>query len=582
MAVKKIQIGKILLDKNLITSDQLNQAIERHNTTGEKLGESIIQLGFLSEEAWYQMLSEQLQIPFINVKNYAFKPDAVLALPEFYARRHRSIVLDKDENSYFVGMVDPLDLMATDEIERILKKPVRLAIVKELDLLNVIDLMYRRSSEISNLAEELSAEMEPGRVDLATLGDGLSLADAPVVKLLQSIFDDAVQINASDIHIEPDENVLRIRQRIDGVLHEQVLKEKDVASALTLRLKLMAGLNIAEKRLPQDGRFSLKVKNKNFDVRLSTMPVTFGESVVMRLLNQSTKLVQLESLGIPQTILDRLRSAYSLPNGLILVTGPTGSGKTTTLYGILNELNKPDTKIITAEDPVEYRMSRVSQVQVQHEIELDFARILRSVLRQDPDIIMVGELRDHETASIAIRAAMTGHLVLSTLHTNDAISSAIRLLDMGVEGFLVATSLRAIVAQRLVRRICQNCIRPHTLTTQEKIWLSLMKVSDYSASNFKEGAGCTYCHETGFRGQIGLYEMLEVTEALADFLRENKATEFIHAANNDANFKPIIQYGLEIAMSGITTISELIRIFGDFEAEGDIHSRKGNATIEGI
>ena len=293
MAKKKIQIGKILLEKKIITQEQLDQAIERHNVTGERLGESLIYLKFIDEDQWYQMLSEQLELPFVNVKNYKLKPEIVRMLPEIYARRYRCIVLNEDDTGYLVGMVDPQDLLATDKISQILKGNINLAIVKEADLLSVIDLMYRRSTEITNLAEELSAELEPGDIDLAKMTEGLSLADAPVVKLLQSIFDDAVQVNASDIHIEPDEHVLRIRQRIDGVLYEQILKEKDVAPALALRLKLMAGLNIAEKRLPQDGRFSIKLKGKNFDVRLSTMPVSFGESVVMRLLNQTSELIHL-------------------------------------------------------------------------------------------------------------------------------------------------------------------------------------------------------------------------------------------------------------------------------------------------
>lgn len=567
MTQKKIQIGKILLEKNLITQDQLNQAIARHDTTGERLGESLIHLKFIDEDTWYQMLSEQLNLPFVNVKNYKLKPEIVRSLPEMYARRYRCIVLEKNSSGYLVGMVDPQDLLATDKITQVLKSSIQLALVKEADLLSVIDLMYRRSTEITNLAGELSAELAPDDTDLTKLTEGLSLSDAPVVKLLQSIFDDAVQVNASDIHIEPDENLLRIRQRIDGVLYEQILKEKDVAPALTLRLKLMAGLNIAEKRLPQDGRFSIKLKGKNFDVRLSTMPVAFGESVVMRLLNQSSELIHLDKLGMPDTILTRLRSACSLPNGLILVTGPTGSGKTTTLYGIINELNKSDTKIITAEDPIEYRMARVSQVQVQPEIDLSFARILRSILRQDPDIIMVGELRDQETAIIAVRAAMTGHIVLSTLHTNDAISTPVRLIDMGVEGFLVATILRAVVAQRLVRRICQNCMTPQEPTAQEKVWIAAFKDFHYTGMPFKVGVGCTYCHHTGYHGQVGLYELLELNEALANALRANHTSEFIRLAKQDPNFRPLVLYGLDLAAEGLTTISEIIRIFGDLGIE---------------
>src|SRR5690606_15273818 len=351
------------------------------------------------------------------------------------------------------------------------------------------------------------------------------------VKLLQKIFEEAIAAKASDIHIEPDEKVLRIRNRIDGVLIEQVMNEKRIASALVVRLKLMAGLDISEKRLPQDGRFNLRVKHHNIDVRMSTMPVQFGESVVMRLLDHTDGVLALEKVGMPKDLMARFRRAITRPHGLVLVTGPTGSGKTTTLYGALSELNSPEKKIITVEDPVEYRLPRINQVQLHEKIGLTFASVLRATLRQDPDILLVGEIRDAESAEIALRAAMTGHLVLSTLHTNDAITSALRLIDIGVDGYLVATALKAIVAQRLVRKICTTCSHSHTPDTNEMQLLhTLGNGEDFSNATFKRGAGCPHCHNTGYRGRIGVFEMLELNLPMAEALRDNNMNAFTQAA----------------------------------------------------
>lgn len=567
--MKKIHLGKLLLDNHLISEKQLEVAIAEQKATGDRLGHIFVSLGFIKEDEMLKLVSEQLKIPFIDLKNYPLKGEVVERLPEFYARRYRAIVLKHDNEGILVGMVDPLDLVAVDEITRILQRTCSIALVREEDLLFAIDTMYRRTSEITTLTEELSEELQVHDYDLNELSVGLSSADVPVVRLIQTIFDDAVQVDASDIHIEPDETQLRIRLRIDGILHEQLYKEKQVASALALRLKLMAGLNIAEKRLPQDGRFSIKIKNKNFDVRLSTLPTQFGESVVMRLLNQSGVLLNLDQIGMPDILLERYRRLLLLPHGLILITGPTGSGKTTTLYASLNLLNSPENKIITVEDPVEYRLPRINQVQVQSKIELSFARVLKAMLRQDPDIIMVGEMRDKETVSIALRAAMTGHLVFATLHTNDAISSAVRLIDMGVEGFLVAAVLKAIIAQRLVRRICDNCKSPYSLTTQEEIWLKTIR-EHYAYSDtatFFHGTGCPYCHNTGYKGQMGVYELLELSAPLADALRKNDFSTFEKVSQQTDTYKPLACAGLDLALEGITTLSEVMRISGEVEGE---------------
>ncbi|MEM1437185.1 MAG: GspE/PulE family protein, partial [Pseudomonadota bacterium] len=364
----------------------------------------------------------------------------------------------------------------------------------------------------------------------------------------------------------PDESVLRIRRRIDGVLHEQVIKESRIAPALMSRLKLMAGLDISEKRLPQDGRFDIRVLNRDIDIRLSTLPQRHGESAVMRLADHSGAATNLDQIGMPPEILERFRFMTSRPSGLVLVTGPTGSGKTTTLYGGLNEMNTPDRKIITVEDPVEYELERITQVQVMTKIGLDFARVLRTALRQDPDVILVGEIRDQETAEIALRASMTGHLVLSTLHTNDAIASATRLLDIGLEGYLVASSLRGVLAQRLVRRVCENCREPATPDDQQYAWLdALLGEAQAHSLSFYSGRGCNRCHGTGYLGRLGVFELLEMNEHLANLLRSDDMLGFVSAARRRDGYRPLVLNALDLALAGETSLAEVLRLSGQIE-----------------
>ena len=559
---KKIRIGDLLVQNRIITHEQLMSALAEQKKSGRKLGKALIDLNFINETDLLNFLSRQLQIPFIDIAQYRRDEKVATQLPENLARRFRVMLLEDNEHDVLLAMADPTDLMGMDELTRILKKRIRQAVVRENDLLHAIDQTYRRTEEISNLAGQLHEELSDNDFDFNSLITSDEVAEAPVVKLLQSIFEDAAQVNASDIHIEPDEKVLRIRQRVDGVLNEQVLNEVKIASALVVRLKLMSGLNISEKRLPQDGRFSIRVKGKMLDIRLSTLPITNGESVVMRLLDHSQGLLNLEKLGIPEDILIRLRTHIKNPHGLILVTGPTGSGKTTTLYAALSEVNKPDTKIITAEDPVEYNLPRIIQSQVNEKIGLTFSNVLRSALRQDPDIILVGEMRDTETAEIAIRASITGHLVFSTLHTNGAVETATRLLDMGVEGYILASALQVIIAQRLVRRICDHCICDTKIEQAHQSWLTDSLNIDSKSISFKHGKGCQHCNNTGYRGRIGVYELLEMRDETLDALRRNDSAGFTLAAKNTAGFKPFTESAVEFVRQGITTLDEVIRITG--------------------
>ncbi|NJD06084.1 MAG: type II/IV secretion system protein [Methylococcaceae bacterium] len=542
---------------------QLDQALADQKKTGRKLGRSLVDLGFIPELNLLEFLARQLQIPFLNIRQYKIDPEAVKLLPESLARRFRAMVLSKTERDAVVGMADPTDLIAFDEIGRVLKLPLQPALVREADLLQTIDQLYRRTAEITTLAGKIGEELAQNDFDLAAMAGGADVTEAPVVKLLQSLFEDAIQTRASDIHIEPDESVLRIRQRVDGVLQEHVIQEKRAAAALVSRLKLMSGLNISERRVPQDGRFSVKVRDRGLDVRLSTLPVQHGESVVMRLLDRSAGILNLEQLGMSAELLARFRRNIHLPHGMVLVTGPTGSGKTTTLYAALTELNSPEKKIITAEDPVEYTLPRINQVQVHPAIGLTFASVLRAALRQDPDIVLVGEMRDQETAEIALRAALTGHLVMSTLHTNGAIDTASRLLDMGAEGFLVAAALKAIIAQRLVRRICDNCSFAHEPDESERLAVESALGLSVIDARFQRGVGCQQCNNTGYRGRVGVYELLETNREMLDALRRGDTVAFGEAGRRAEGFRPFTLMALDYARQGVTTLAEVVRICGE-------------------
>lgn len=571
MAVKqKIRIGDLLVQSGVITENQLQQALEKQRATGQRLGRTLINLGFIQEDKFLSFLSEQLNVPFIDLRRYRFDTTVVHRLSETHARRFRAIALSEKNGQLLVGMADPTDIYTVDALERVLQQPIQPAVVRESELLATLDLIYRRIDEIAGYAEELDEELTGGQFDLASLTPAADDSDAPVVKLLQSLFMDAVQIRASDIHIEPDEQILRIRQRIDGVLQEQIVKERRIAPALVLRLKLMSGLDISEKRLPQDGRFSLKVKDKKIDVRLSTMPVEFGESVVMRLLDQTGGVTDLNEVGMPAEMLAQFRRLIHMPHGLILVTGPTGSGKTTTLYGALQELNDVGKKIITVEDPVEYRLSRINQVQINPKIGLTFGRVLRAALRQDPDILLVGEIRDQETAEIALRAAMTGHLVLSTLHTNDAVSSAMRLVDMGAEGFLAATAIRAVLAQRLVRRLCDNCYEDHHLNDRELQWVRHVTGDNLPQPLvLKKAGGCHRCNNTGYRGRIGVFELLVLNDEMADALRRANSSDFVAAARRSKGYQPLVVSAMMDALKGVTSLEEVYRVAEQVDEEGE-------------
>ena len=562
---EKVRLGDLLVQQNLISQDQLKFALEQQKRSGRKLGRVLADNAFVTEEQISETLAKQLNISYINLKHYNIHPEQVRLLPENQARRFRAIALEERNGMLLVGMVDPTDLFAFDEIARIVRRDIDVAVVTEGQLLESIDRGYRRTEEITGLARELSEDLGDTYVDFGRLTATAGLEEAPVVKLLQTMFDDAAQIRASDIHIEPQEGKLMIRFRIDGLLHLQMEADSKIAPALVLRLKLMSGLDISEKRLPQDGRFHVRVRDQGVDVRIATCPMQYGEAVVMRLLRQGGGMIGLDKLGMPAEMLKRFREIIRRSNGMVLVTGPTGSGKTTTLYAALAEINTIEQKIITVEDPVEYRLPGINQVQVNEKIDLTFSRILRSTLRQDPDVILVGEMRDAETAQIGLRAAMTGHLVFSTLHTRDAAGTLFRLVDMGMPRAIVASSLQVIIAQRLLRRICGSCSGAHLPTPQEGEWLKTKGVPPEQWGGLLQGRGCSNCNGTGYRGRMGVYEMLEMGHEMVEAAAHESPAHFMQMARQHMHGESILDRALEQLKQGKTTVAEVMRISNQLE-----------------
>jgi MSHA biogenesis protein MshE len=564
---EKLRLGDVLVQQRLISQEQLQQTLTLQRQTGKKMGRLLIETGLITEELLANGLARQLRIPFVNLKTFPFRADVVKLLPESAARRFRALALEDKGDTLLVALADPLDLFAFDELTRLLKRNIAIAAVPESQLALAFDRLYRRTEEISGLARALEKDLGDA-VDFGELTATVGTEGAPVVRLLQSLFEDAMQVGASDVHIEPQEAGLQIRVRVDGVLQTQTQADKRIGGALAQRLKLMAGLDISEKRLPQDGRFSVRLRDHTIDVRLSTLPTNYGESAVMRLLKQGSGMKRLNDIGMPVDMLKRFREVLGRSSGLVLVTGPTGSGKTTTLYAALAEINAAELKVITVEDPVEYRLAGLTQVQVNEKIELTFARVLRACLRQDPDVILVGEMRDPETAEIGLRAAITGHLVLSTLHTRDAISTPFRLLDMGVPPFMVATSLQAVIAQRLVRLNCTDCVEPHEPTPQEQSWLAGMLESNEVVTSMR-GRGCSSCNGTGYSGRQGVYELLEMDANLTQAASRSDPAAFMRLARERMKGHTMAFHALELVRQGRTSLAEALRIGFDVDDQDE-------------
>jgi MSHA biogenesis protein MshE len=555
---QRLRLGELLVLQDVLSPSQLESALEERKRSGRRLGRILVEDGIATEEAIAQALAVQLKIPYLQLSLQAVSPAVARLLTEAQSRRFRAVPIDEAGSAIRVGMSDPLDYQSYDEIQRILGRHLDLVVVTESRLDATLDKLHSRSDEISGLARELEQEMQFDKIDAEPAANASPLDDAPVAKLLQSLFDDAVRSRASDIHVEPQERKLQIRFRIDGALVLHTEAESRIAPAVVQRLKLLAGLDIAERRLPQDGRFVVRVRSHTLDLRMSSMPTQYGESVVLRLLPHDGGLLELDRLGMPAPILAKVRDFITLAQGMLLVTGPTGSGKTTTLYGVLAQMNSPDAKIITAEDPVEYRLPGITQVQVNEKIGLTFGSVLRSTLRQDPDIVLVGEMRDKDTVETGLRAAMTGHMVLSTLHTIDAASTPIRLLDMGAPRYLIATSLRLVLAQRLVRAVCAQCARPYSPTAQQIAFLQTFAGGTSGA--FAHGAGCPQCNGTGYLGRLGVYELLDMARTVVAAFNSGDIQSYMDAAHRETGELSLAHHVSELVQTGRTTVSEAMRL----------------------
>jgi MSHA biogenesis protein MshE len=560
---RKIRLGELLLEQGVITDAQLSQALARGKETGRRLGLVLRDLGLATDIAIAKALASQLKLPFIEPVLSQVDLSAARLLSEVNARKLRAVPLTRRDGRLRVAVVDPTDWQALDDLQRLLKEEMDTVVVAESSFQALLDGIHSGQDEIQGLAKQLSDELQiaDGAVDFGQLGNQVGLEDAPVVRLIQNLLDEAVKSRASDIHIEPAPQRLAIRLRIDGDLHVHSELEPKLANALASRLKLVAGLDISDRRLPQDGRFVAQVRGVPVDIRISTLPSQFGESVVMRLLVRDPMLTRLDSLGMPERALAALKSTLESSAGLVLVTGPTGSGKTTTLYAALAELDAVKRKIITAEDPVEYRLNGMTQVNVHEKIGLGFAAVLRSALRQDPDALLIGEMRDRETVDTCLRAAVTGHLVLSTLHTNDALSAAGRLVDMGAPAYMVGMSLQMIVAQRLVRRVCPACCEPHTPDVRERAWLTSRLGEHWAAqATLKRAMGCLRCRGVGFTGRQGVYEALALDEPMVNALARGDMSAFNQHALVALGDHSLATEAARLAVAGVTTVGEAMRI----------------------
>ena len=561
MSVAVNKIGEMLLKGNLISADQLRGALETQEKTHERIGAILVKAGFIKEEELLAYLGRQFSLPVVDLSKYEINPEVVRLLPEEMIQKHLALPINRVGSKMIVAVADPSNMAIIDGIGFKTGYAVELVLASEREITTQINKFFDRSMEFRDIISELDEDLEVIReeeVDTADLAR--SVDDAPVVKLANYLLTEAIKRRASDIHIEPYEKEFRTRYRVDGVLYEVMRPPLRLRNALSSRLKIMASLDIAERRLPQDGRIKMKMgKGHEMDFRVSVLPTIHGEKIVLRLLDKSNLELDMTKLGFEPGQLVDFNAAIHRPFGMILVTGPTGSGKTTTLYSALSELNKVSDNICTAEDPVEYNFAGINQVQMKEEIGLTFAAALRSFLRQDPDIIMVGEIRDYETAEISVKAALTGHLVLSTLHTNDAPSTVTRLLNMGIEPFLVSSSLNLVVAQRLARRVCIKCMEEIKIPPKALVDAG-MKPERIRFAKPAKGKGCDECSGTGFRGRVALYEVMPIREEIKDLILRGGSALDLQREAIRLGMKTLRQAGLSKLEEGVTTLEEVLRV----------------------
>src|SRR6267378_1239294 len=550
------RLGDLLVADGLLTAEQLKKALAEQKGSPEKIGSVLIRLSLLNEDQLIGFLSRQYGVPSITLAQLDIDQDVLKLVPAPIARKYEVIPVRKMGNSLALAMADPTNVFALDDISFMTNLQVLPLVASQTAIKRAIDRHYESKTEaIASVMQDMSTDL--AKVDTFELKE--SADEAPVVKLVNMVLVDAIQKGASDIHFESYEKVFRIRFRIDGVLHEMLSPPKRLESAILSRLKIMSNLDIAERRLPQDGRIKLRYNTREIDFRVSTLPTIFGEKAVLRILDKDALKLDMTQLGFDEWTLDKFNAAIHQPYGMILITGPTGSGKTTTLYSGIHTINSPDVNIMTAEDPVEYNLKGVNQVQINEGVGRTFAAALRSFLRQDPDVILVGETRDLETAQISIRAALTGHLVFSTLHTNDCPSTIARLLDMGIPPFLVASSLLLIVAQRLGRKICRACREPYAADEESLVTYGHVP-SGKGRVQFYKGKGCATCNFTGMKGRVAIYEVMPITEEIRDGILKNMSTAELRAIAQSQGMKSLRQAGLLKVIEGTTSIEEVLRV----------------------
>jgi len=562
------RIYELLLSQKLIDQDDLNRAIEEQKVSGQPLEKILVELGLVSEENIYKALSVYLRLPFFPASAFPETPLLGIDFSPQFMKQYKFLPLEMKANTLSIATGAPLDFSTIDEIALFANCKIKLYISKESDIVAAIEKHYGGGT---TTMERIIGDMNEDEMQLVSSGEDEDInqlrdmaSEAPIIKLVNLIITRGIDDGASDIHIEPFEDKVMVRLRVDGILHDIESPPKRLQAAITSRVKIMANLNIAERRLPQDGRVRLRVAGKKVDLRVSTVPTLYGESVVMRILDRSSILLTLEELGFPGDKLSLFESLIRKSHGIVLVTGPTGSGKTTTLYAALDKINSPDKKIITVEDPVEYQLSGINQIQVNGKIGLTFASGLRSIVRQDPDIMMIGEIRDQETAEIAIQSALTGHLVFSTLHTNDSCGAVTRLLDMGVEGYLLASCLEGVLAQRLIRTICKRCRQP---VIPDKKALAQMNLPYKENALVYRGKGCEECKGTGYKGRGGLYELLVINEGIRRLIIEKTGANVIRQKAIQGGLKTLRDDGWEKVKKGVTTIEEVLRVTQEDESE---------------
>ena len=550
------QLGDILLESGLVSRDQLDAAVIEQNRLGRSLGRVLVDQGVLTEAQLVASLATQIGMRFVDLADVQVDGSALARVPGHVARRHTAIPIGHEEGRLVVAMADPANVFAIDDIRSVAGIEVKPVVATRNDVNAAIDRFYRAGDELNDLTSEL--DVSEDEEDLSKVKE--ITEDAPIVRYVNLLITQAIQDRASDIHLEPTEHDLRVRYRIDGVLHEVMRSPRAIQSGVISRLKIMSDINIAERRIPQDGRLSVAAHGKKVDLRVATLPTVWGEKVVMRILDNSTARMDLADLGFSPHNFQIFEKSYVKPYGMILVTGPTGSGKSTTLYATLNVVNRPEVNIITVEDPVEYRLPGVNQVQVNNKAGLSFAAALRSILRSDPDIVLIGEIRDHETAQIAIEASLTGHLVLSTLHTNDAPSAITRLTEMGIEPFLVGSAVDCVLAQRLARRLCSKCKEPFEPTQEQLDGIGFFRRDGQPEPTFYRPVGCSNCAKTGYKGRLALHEVMGVSDSIERLTVERESSTVINKVAIEEGMRTLREDGLLKAAQGITSIDEIFRV----------------------